>query len=480
MKKNEQYEITIEDISNEGAGIGHLQTDEGGLFAVFVKDAVPGDRCLVQLTKVKKSYAFARLMNLITPGEDRVQPLCKNAACCGGCTMMQLSYPAQLALKEKKVKDCLTRIGGVPAEELDAIMEPIERMEIPFYFRNKMQFPVGVDKDGRVQIGFYASRTHLIIDLERCPIGHPVNDCILRHIRPVLQAEYDKDPNLIYNEESHTGLLRHILTRVGYTSGEVMVCFVINGEPEEFRESLRQKLADALQAAASEVVAGGGLAVAITGVSLNINKEKTNRILGDRTVTIFGADVIRDTLLGVEFEISPVSFYQVNPVQTEKLYKKVAEYAGLSGGETVWDLYCGIGTISLSLARQAKKVFGVEIVPQAIEDAKKNARRNGIDNAEFYCGKAEDVATDSHGTPDCVVVDPPRKGCDPKLIETILKLSPPKVVYVSCDPATLARDIKLLAAGGYRLQKAQVFDQFCHSSHCETCCLLTKANDSAD
>ena len=514
MEKNEQYEITIEDLSNEGAGIGHIETEDGGLFAVFVKDAVPGDRCRVQLTKVKERFAYARLIELIEPGEDRVTPLCKNAARCGGCTMMQLSYEAQLRLKLKKVSNCLVRLGGLPAETLAEVLKPVCGMERPFYYRNKMQLPIGADKNGKVNVGFFAGRTHSIIDIDRCPIGHPVCDYIIRSVKQVLQALYDGDKRVVYNEELHEGLFRHMLIRVGFHTGEVMVCFVINGTLRDVGASTRRLLIAATLAAVdeynaakqlyekmrdsvianSETISGSGPEaetdpfttdgaapdMRLASVVLNYNTEKTNRIMGDRSDTVYGADAITDTIGDNAFEISPVSFYQVNPYQTERLYEKVAELAQLEQHETVWDLYCGIGTISLTLAKRAGHVYGVEIVPQAVEDAKRNAERNGIDNAEFFCGKAEDVVTEFYekgaagAHADCVVVDPPRKGCDQKLIETMLAMSPARIVYVSCDPATLARDLKLLTGGGYRVCHVQPYDQFCHSMHVENVVLLVK------
>ncbi len=478
MKKNDIYTINIEDMSNEGAGIGHIKTEEGGLFAVFVKDAVPGDCCEVQLTKVKKSYAFARLLRVVTPGTDRVKPLCPHAARCGGCAMMQLDYKAQLSLKQKKVEDCLTRLGGV--ENTPALMEEICGMETPYRYRNKMQFPVGLDKNGKVIIGFYAGRTHYIIDMEACPIGHAVNDYLIKALRPLLQKLQDETGTFIYNEEMHAGLLRHIVTRVGFTTGEFMVCFVVNGSRKSLPAGAEQKLMQAVLSAAEEYnksIEDPEKQVVLKSVVLNSNTEKTNRILGEKCETLYGNAAIHDILLGNDYEISPLSFFQVNPVQTARLYQKAIDYAGLSGKETVWDLYCGIGTISLSLSDRAAKVYGVEIVPQAIENAKENAARNNISNAEFFCGSAETLIPHLHSEDprfthaDVVIVDPPRKGCDPTLLTTILNMAPDRVVYVSCDPATLARDIKILSEK-YTLTRAKAFDQFCHSMHVETVVLL--------
>ena len=492
MKKDEIYELTIEDIGNDGEGIGHVELPgaERG-FAIFVKDAVVGDVVRVKIIKAKKNYAYGRLTEVISPSKFRVEPICPNARRCGGCAIMQMSYEKQKEYKWNKVKDCLERIGGIA--DAGSLMEPVIGMETPYYYRNKMQFPVGLDRDGNIRIGFYAGRTHSIIDLEECFIGHPVNTAIVKHMRRWLQERQSSNGNYIYNENTGKGLVRHILTRVGYTTGELMVCIVINGDSlcgndRKNSQLYNDSLVECLKRAVEEYNASGkAIRISLASVSININRDNTNRILGDRCVTIYGQDYITDYIGDNAFHISPLSFYQVNPIQTRVLYDKALEYAGLKGDETVWDMYCGIGTISLSLAKAAKKVYGVEIVPQAIEDAKKNARLNGIKNAEFYLGKAEEIvpaymkgeldtdepANDTLGkTPDVVVVDPPRKGCDPVLLDTIEHMAPERLVYVSCDPATLARDIKIMTGKGYVLQKVAVVDQFCHSTHVETVCLL--------
>lgn len=534
MKKNDIYELTIEDIGNDGEGIGHIKEDvvpfnmnaepvgaESGVdsredergIAVFVKDTVAGDVVRVRIVKVKKRYAYGRLEEIITPSPYRVDAVCPRARSCGGCSLMHMSYEKQLEYKWNKVKNCLERIGGL--EDAETLMEPICGMEDPYHYRNKMQFPVGLSKDGRVQIGFYAGRTHSIIDLEQCAIGHPVNDYIISRLREWLQKWQDQTGTFIYDEISHTGLVRHILTRVGFTTGELMVCLVINGDGLDAVEKTRSaragqgkrqaghdssRMTDGLLECLREAVEAYNaenvynmdmkLHVTLTGVSININKDKTNRILGDTCKTLWGQGYISDYIGDIQFKISPLSFYQVNPVQTKVLYDKAVSYAGLTGDETVWDMYCGIGTISLCLAKHAKKVYGVEIVPQAIEDAKENARINGITNTEFFCGKAEEVVPQFYNResvdadkddpvpdgrhPDVVVVDPPRKGCDSVLLDTIAQMAPERLVYVSCDPATLARDVKLLSEKEYVVQKVGVVDQFSHSSHVESVCLLSK------
>ncbi len=504
MKKNDIYEITIEDIGNDGEGIGRIDG-----MAVFVKDTVMGDVAKIKIIKVKKNYTYGRLEELIKPSPFRVEPICANARRCGGCAIMHMSYDKQLDYKLNKVKNCLERIGGLT--DVASIMEPVYGMEKPYNYRNKMQFPVGLDKDGKVQIGFYAGRTHSIIDLECCHIGHPVNDYLVKHLRGWLQKWQDKTGKFIYDEEKHQGLVRHILTRVGFTTGELMVCVVVNGDSLDIDAGFKSKKSNIsiaevgrlgyndtsmvdkeLEVAVKQAVKEYNLNQAYatkdyfleiksTSLSININKDKTNRILGDKCVMLYGQDYISDYIGDIKFNISPMSFYQVNPIQTKVLYDKAVEFAGLTGQEVVWDMYCGIGTISLCLAKKAKKVYGVEIVPQAIEDAKENAKINDISNTEFFCGKSEEVVpefykgSDNSGKhPDVIVVDPPRKGCDSILLDTIDEMAPKRLVYVSCDPATLARDVKILVEKGFEVEKVAVVDQFGHSGHVETVCLLSK------
>lgn len=526
MKKNEIYNITIEDMGNDGEGIGHImeapeavdkaETELTGKergnrrksepefrgIAVFVKDTVVGDVVSVRIVKMKKQYAYGRLEKIISPSPYRVQAPCANARSCGGCTLMHMSYEKQLEYKWNKVRNCLERIGGL--ENAGALLEPIHGMEVPYRYRNKMQFPVGLDKNGRVQIGFYAGRTHSIIDLEDCEIGHPVNAYILKELRVWLQDWQDKTGTFIYDEVQHKGLVRHVLTRVGFATGELMVCVVMNGadlpsaslskrtgkKPGDIKKDCSTELAEHMRRAVElyngkEREAGKTDAgkIILKSLTINRNRERTNRILGDTCKTLWGEPFITDSIGDICFRISPMSFYQVNPEQTRLLYAKALEYADLSGGEVVWDMYCGIGTISLCLAKKAKKVYGVEIVPQAIEDAKENAALNGINNTEFFCGKAEEVVPEFYrkgenagGHPDVVVVDPPRKGCEEVLLQTIAAMAPKRLVYVSCDPATLARDVKRFGALGYEVKKAAVYDQFGHSGHVETIVSIQKKN----
>lgn len=452
-QKNQELELAITALGNEGEGIGH--TEDG--YTVFVKDALPGDQIRTKLMKCKKQYAFGRLMEILSPSADRVEPRCKKARVCGGCQIQELSYEKQLAFKEDKVRNNLIRIGGIE----NPPMEPIIGMEDPWRYRNKAQFPVGRNKEGRIIAGFYAGRTHAIIPVEHndCLLGREVNAQILNTVLSHME-QYDIEP---YDEATGTGLVRHVLIRCGFTSRQIMVCLVLNGRKFPGEEALADRLME---------IPG------MTSIMVNVNMENTNVILGDQVRTVRGQSYITDSIGDVAFQISPLSFYQVNPVQTEKLYSKALEYAGLTGEETVWDMYCGIGTISLFLAKKARKVYGVEIVPDAIEDARRNAKLNGIENAEFFVGKSEDVLPEQYEKhqikADVIVVDPPRKGCDRAVLDTMLKMQPKRIVYVSCDSATLARDVKLLTEGGYHLERAVAVDQFCHSSHVETCVLLSR------
>ena len=362
----------------------------------------------------------------------------------------------------RKVKNNLIRIGGFAPDFVEKIMEAPVGMEHPFHYRNKAQFPVGMDKNGRLIAGFYAGRTHTIIENRDCALGVAENKIVLDIVLDFCMEK--KIP--AYDETTGKGLLRHVLIRKGFSTGQIMVCLILNGSSF----AAEQELADRL----FEKVPG------MTSFSVNSNTERTNVIMGSKTRTIRGKDRIEDTIGGLVFTISPQSFYQVNPVQTENIYSQALSYAGLTGNETVWDLYCGIGTISLFLARQAKQVYGVEIVPQAIDDARQNAVRNGIDNAKFYVGKAEEVLPHLYETEgifaDVIVVDPPRKGCDEECLNTILKMRPKRLVYVSCDSATLARDLKYLCSQGYELKCGRAFDNFPMGGHVETVCLLVLRN----
>ncbi len=449
MKKDDLIEVTIEDLSEEGTGIGKF---EGMTF--FIKDAVIGDRVRAKIMKMKKNYGFARLMEVLTPSPDRVEPLCPVARQCGGCQIQAMSYEAQLAFKTRKVESNLKRIGKF--EEIP--MESIIGMEDPFHYRNKAQFPFGKNRDGKIITGFYAGRTHSIIENTSCHLGKEVNEEILEKILAWMNV-FHVEP---YNEATGKGLMRHSLIRCGFRTGEIMVCLVINGRKIPGEEALVDSL---------KIIPG------MTSISLNVNKEKTNVILGREVINLWGRPYIEDYIGEVKYQISPLSFFQVNPVQTERLYGKALEYAGLTGEETVWDLYCGIGTISLFLARKARKVYGVEIIPDAIEDARRNASLNGFTNTEFYVGKAEEVLPEKYEKEgvraDVIVVDPPRKGCDETLLSTMVKMQPERIVYVSCDSATLARDLRYLCDNGYELKRVCPADMFPQTVHVETVVLLS-------
>ena len=456
IKKNDILTVEITDTGIEGEGIG--KTDG---FILFVKDAVIGDTVQVKVMKAKKNYAYAKLEKVLVPSPFRVQPSCPFHRQCGGCQLQPLSYEKQLEFKQNKIRNNLIRIGGFSPEHIDACMEPIIGMEDPWHYRNKAQFPFGYDKEGNVVTGFYAGRSHNIIANTDCALGVEENKTVLETILAYMK----KYGVSAYDETTGKGLIRHVLIRKGFASGQLMACVVINGNKLPEEKTLAEELWK---------IPG------MTSVSVNVNTERTNVILGKKVRVLKGEEKIEDTIGDVVFRISPLSFYQVNPVQTKKLYGQALEYAGLTGEETVWDLYCGIGTISLFLAKKAKKVYGVEIVPEAIADAKENAARNGITNAEFFVGKAEEVLPQKYEEEgvyaDVIVVDPPRKGCDEKCLETMVRMRPERIVYVSCDSATLARDLKYLGEMGYEVRKWRGCDMFPGTVHVETVCLLTRKN----
>lgn len=471
MEKNQEFIVTIEDMNEDGAGVGKL---DGYIW--FVKDAVIGDVVRAKAIKMKKSYGFARLMEVLEPSGSRVAPPCPVARQCGGCQLQAMSYEEQLKFKERKVMNNLMRIGGFAEDEIH--MLPIMGMEEPWRYRNKAQFPFGRDKDGNVIAGFYAGRTHAIIESEDCLLGVEENRDILNIVKRFME-EMKIEP---YDETSHKGLVRHVLIRKGFKTGEIMVCLVINGKKLPGGKRLVEMLCggDRRERKGEKVkreeIQGHGIK-GMTSISYSVNQERTNIIMGKEIVNLYGPGFITDYIGNVKYQISPLSFYQVNPVQTERLYGTALEYAGLTGDETVWDLYCGIGTISLFLAQKAGKVYGVEVVPQAIEDARRNAEINGINNAEFFAGKAEEVLPEQFEKnkvhADVIVVDPPRKGCDAVCLDTILKMRPERVVYVSCDSATLARDLRYLADGGYEVVRVRCCDMFPGTVHVETVVLLS-------
>ena len=461
MNKNDIVTVEITDIGVSGEGIGHVDG-----YTLFIKDAVIGDVVEAKVMKAKKNYGYARLMKVITPSEYRVEPKCAFARRCGGCQIQEMSYDRQLVFKDQKIRGNLERIGGFTKEQIEAVMQPVVGMEHPFSYRNKAQFPFGTDKEGNPITGFYAGRTHDIIANTDCALGVDQNREILEIILQYMRENKIKS----YDEKTGKGLIRHALIRYGFKTKEIMVCLVVNGKKLPKAERLIEKLIQ---------IEG------MTSITISPNTRRDNVIMGDSYEILWGQGYITDYIGNVKYQISPLSFYQVNPVQTEKLYGLALEYADLKGDETVWDLYCGIGTISLFLAQKAKQVYGVEIVPQAIDDAKENAKINAIDNAGFFVGKAEEVLPEYYAEyerehngetahADVIVVDPPRKGCDETLLETIVKMQPEKVVYVSCDSATLARDLKYLCANGYEITVCRGVDQFPQSVHVETVVLLSQ------
>ena len=449
FRKNDLVTLEIEDCGIDGEGIGKADG-----FTVFVKDAVIGDTVTAKIIKAKKNYGYGRLMEVLKPSPYRVEPKCEFARQCGGCQLQALSYDQQLVFKTNKVKGHLERIGGFT----DIPMEPIIGMDELFHYRNKAQFPVGRNKEGKIVTGFYAGRTHNIIENRDCALGVAENKEVLDRVIAHME-KYGIEP---YNEATGKGLVRHVLIRYGYFTKEVMVCLILNGNKLPKEEQLVKSLCE---------IPG------MTSITINVNKKHSNVILGEEIRLLWGQEYITDRIGDISYQISPLSFYQVNPMQTQKLYAKALEYADLHGQETVWDLYCGIGTISLFLTQKAKFVRGVEIVPAAIENAKENAKLNGLENTEFFVGKAEEVLPREYKKngvyADVIVVDPPRKGCDETLLETMVEMNPERIVYVSCDSATLARDLKYLCERGYELRKVCPVDQFGMTVHVETVVLLS-------
>ncbi|MFS0726269.1 23S rRNA (uracil(1939)-C(5))-methyltransferase RlmD [Paenibacillus sp. 1P07SE] len=480
VSKNEIVTAEIVGLTHEGEGVGRVHG-----FTLFVRGALPGERVQAKVLKVKKQYGYAKMLEILEASPDRVSAPCEIFNQCGGCQLQHMSYEAQLRWKRQHVVDNLQRIGKLQVADAGepggVIVHDTLGMDDPWRYRNKAQVPVGMSAgagagvgseqrgrhsgkragaqentqapvDGELIAGFYAQGSHRIIDMDRCLIQDERNDEVVRLVKQIGR----RLGLTAYDEQSGRGLLRHVVVRTGYVSGEMMVVLVTNGQRipqvEQWIESIRAELP------------------AVTSIVQNVNKKNTNVIFGDETRVLWGNEVIYDELDGIRFAISARSFYQVNPQQTVALYRKAVEYAGLTGNENVIDAYCGIGTISLFLARQAGHVYGVEIVPEAIEDAKRNAELNQIDNATFEAGAAEVVIPrwkQEGNKPDVIVVDPPRKGCDSELLETILAMQPERVVYVSCNPSTLARDLRVLEDGGYRAVEVQPVDMFPHTVHVE-------------
>ena len=459
--KNQLHNVTITDIGESGEGIGRVNG-----YTLFVKDALVGDVIRARLTKVKKNYAFARIEEILEPSENRVEPKCELHRKCGGCQIQALSYPAQLDFKTGKVLNSFTRLGGFCDENIQAIIEPIIGADNPYRYRNKAQYPIGRDKEGHIIAGFYAGRTHSIIKCDDCMIGIAENKAILQ----VITSHMERYNITAYDETTGVGLVRHVLIRKGFKTGQIMVCLVINGKVKSELIPYQNELIESLSR-----IEG------MSGISVSINRENTNVIMGNEIYTIWGEERITDVVLGKKFSISPLAFFQVNPAQMEKLYTTAIDFAGLNGAEEVWDICCGIGTITLCMAAQARKVHGLEIVPEAIEDAKENARLNGIENADFVCAPAEKYLPENAERirADVIVLDPPRKGMEKEALEVVVNAAPERVVYVSCDPATLARDCRFMCDRGYEIKRIRPVDMFPNTVHVETVCLLINQNAQA-
>ncbi|MGN0448693.1 MAG: 23S rRNA (uracil(1939)-C(5))-methyltransferase RlmD [Acutalibacteraceae bacterium] len=448
LKKNDDIRLEITAFTSQGSGIGRFEE-----MAVFVDGTAPGDIITAHIIKVKKNYAIGKISKIIKKSKYRVEPDCEVNSRCGGCAYRHITYEQELEIKKQSVTDSMQRIGGIDIE-----CEEILSIESPLHYRNKAQIPVGLSPEGSVIAGFYSKKSHRIVDCENCLLQHKDFQKSVSAIKTYIK----ENPVTVYDETSGKGLLRHIYLRQGRKTGEIMVCLVINGESIPRKDRLIEKLTKT--------------GLNITSVVLNKNKKSTNVVLGAECETIYGRDFIEDELCGLKFRISPLSFYQVNPEGTELLYKKAGEFANLDG-EILLDLYCGAGTIGLTLAKKAKQVIGVEVIPEAIENAKENAMLNNIENVRFICDDATGAAKtlyDEGIRPGVVIVDPPRKGCSKQVLETISKMAPKRVVYVSCDSSTLARDCAIMKELGYEAERLCAVDMFPRTVHCESVVLLSQ------
>lgn len=453
IEKNKEYILDIISQGYEGEGIAKI---EG--YPIFIEGALQGEKVKVKIVKVKKSYAYGKLLEIIEKSEGREEPKCSNYKRCGGCSIQHMNYKKQLDFKWNRVKDCISKIGGI-SEEI--VNYPIGMNENPYRYRNKVQLPIG-KVNGDIVIGFYAPRSHNIINIDSCLIQDEVADKVAKLTKEWIN-KYNIEPATVDGEFNPKGILRHIMIRKAFKTGEVMVVLVATKEKVPFIDEFKKIIIENIDE--------------IKSIVLNVNPKNTNVILGEKCITLYGKDIIQDYIGNFKFNISPLSFFQVNPKQTEILYNKALEYANLTGKETVFDAYCGTGTITLFLSQKAKKVYGVEIIEPAIINAKENARINNVDNVEFFVGKSEEIIPQliNEGIKaDTIVVDPPRKGCDIKLLDAIGETKPEKIVYVSCDPSTLARDLKILEEKGYKTVKVQPVDMFPQTSHIETVCLISK------
>lgn len=453
IEKNKEYILDIVSQGYEGEGIAKINDT----FTVFIEGALKGERVNVRIVKSKKSFAYGKLLEVIEPSLERCEAKCSIHKRCGGCKLQYSTYKEQLNFKFERVKDCITKIGKLD----ESIVQFPLGMDEPWRYRNKVQLPIGM-VNGELKIGFFAPRSHEIIDMETCLIQDEIADKVVGITRTWIKKNNIKPYN-IDGKYDETGILRHIMIRRGFTTNEVMVVLVTNGSKLPNKDEFISLITENI--------------LGIKSIVQNINSKPTNVILGQECITLWGESTISDYIGEFKFNISPLSFFQVNPVQTEVLYNKALEYAGLTGDETVFDAYCGTGTITLFLSQKAKKVYGVEIIPQAIENANINAKENNVNNVEFFVGESEVVIPDliNKGIKaDVVVVDPPRKGCDVKLLNAITNIDAKKIVYVSCDPSTLARDLAILEGNGYKTVRVQPVDMFPHTAHIETCVLLQR------
>lgn len=453
IEKNKEYILDIVSQGYEGEGIAKINDT----FPIFIEGALKGERVNVRIVKSKKNFAYGKLLEVIEPSLERCEAKCSIHKRCGGCKLQHSTYKEQLNFKFERVKDCITKIGKLD----ESIVQFPLGMDEPWRYRNKVQLPIGM-VNGELKIGFFAPRSHEIIDMETCLIQDEIADKVVGITRSWIKKNNIKPYN-IDGKYDETGILRHIMIRRGFTTNEVMVVLVTNGSKLPNKDEFISLI--------TENIPG------IKSIVQNINSKPTNVILGQECITLWGESTISDYIGEFKFNISPLSFFQVNPIQTEVLYNKALEYAGLTGDETVFDAYCGTGTITLFLSQKAKKVYGVEIIPQAIENANINAKENNANNVEFFVGESEVVIPDliNKGIKaDVVVVDPPRKGCDVKLLNAITNIDAKKIVYVSCDPSTLARDLAILEGNGYKTVKVQPVDMFPHTAHIENVALLIK------
>lgn len=453
VEKNKEYIFDIISQGYEGEGIAKIDNK----YPIFIEGALKGEKVKVRIVKVNKNFAYGKLMEVLEASEERVNPPCAIYKRCGGCKLQHASYKAQLDFKWDRVKDCVSKIGKL---DPSIVKYPLG-MENPWRYRNKVQLPIGLI-NGEVKIGFFAPRSHDIIDMESCLIQDEIGDKVVKLTREWIE-KFNIRPYNVDGEYDEKGIVRHIMIRRGFTTNEVMVVLVTNGEKLPHKEEFVDLMVKNIPG--------------IKSVIQNINSKKTNVILGLESKTLWGEDTISDYIGDFRFNISPLSFFQVNPTQTEVLYGKALEYANLTGNEEVFDAYCGTGTITLFLSQKAKKVYGVEIIPQAIDNAWINAKENKVDNVEFFVGESEVVIPDliNKGVKaDVVVVDPPRKGCDKKLLDAITNIDAKKIVYVSCDPSTLGRDLKVLEENGYKTLEVQPVDMFPNTAHIENVALLIK------